>query len=110
MEEQLLKPILKGLVVTALLALAACAQLPGTEAEPAPAPVAVPPPPPPAPAAPTPAAPATKPAPAASASPAVKPAAPAEKPKPAVTVVQPPPPGDLWVRIRAGFVIDDLKG
>ncbi|HEX6158156.1 MAG TPA: transglycosylase SLT domain-containing protein [Burkholderiales bacterium] len=110
MEEQLLKPILKGLVVTALLALTACAQLPGTEAEPAPAPVAVPPPPPPAPAAPAPTAPATKPAPAASASPAVKPAPQAEKPKPAVTVVQPPPPGDLWVRIRAGFVIDDLKG
>ena len=107
------KQLLKALVIPALLALTACAQLPGSEPEPAPAPVAVPPPPPAVPPVATPPAP-----PKPVAKPAEQPPAPVaalkpEKPKPPVATAKPEKsdkPDDLWVRIRAGFAIADLKG
>jgi membrane-bound lytic murein transglycosylase D len=103
------KPLLKRLLIPLVLVLQACATPPAPEPVPEPAaePVAVPPPPPPP--APVVVTPPPKPA------PAVK----VEKPKPppAVTVVEPAPKpapaakpaDDLWVRIRAGFAIPDLK-
>ena len=98
---------MKRLLIPFLLVLQACATPPVPEPLPEPAaePVAVPPPPP----APVVVTPPPKPAPAAK----------VEKPKPppAVTVVEPAPTpapaakpaDDLWVRIRAGFAIPDLK-
>ena len=108
MEEQVVKKIL---LACAVLALQACAPLIKPAPEPAPEPMVVPPPPPPPPPAPVPpvAAPVKPAAPVV----ASKPAAP-EKPRPAVTVVKPSAPAvehdDLWVRIRAGFAINDLTG
>ena len=108
----------KVLIALGVLALQACAPLVTPDPEPAPAPMAVPPPPPPEPVAPV-AAPAKPAPPAVAAKPAqpapAKPAAaPADKPRPAVTVVKPSAPAaqpdDLWVRIRAGFAINDLTG
>jgi len=95
---------LRKLILPVVLVLQACAMTPDTPpvAEPAPEPVAVPEPvaapkpPPPAPIA--------KPEP-----PKVEPQVEKPKPAPAVTVVK-PEAGDLWLRIRAGFAIPDLKG
>jgi membrane-bound lytic murein transglycosylase D len=100
------EPRLKKLSLLFAVLLAACATPQAPEPEPAPTPEAVPIPAPP-PVAIIPETPKPKP----------KVEKPAEKPKPlpAVTVVKPPPPaaepaGDLWLRIRAGFAISDLKG
>ncbi|HZO00443.1 MAG TPA: transglycosylase SLT domain-containing protein [Burkholderiales bacterium] len=95
---------MRKLILPVVLVLQACAMTPDTPpvAEPAPEPVAVPEPvaapkpPPPAPIA--------KPEP-----PKVEPQVEKPKPAPAVTVVK-PEAGDLWLRIRAGFAIPDLKG
>ena len=95
---------MRKLILPVVLVLQACAMTPDAPpvAEPAPEPVAVPEPvaapkpPPPAPIA--------KPEP-----PKVEPQVEKPKPAPAVTVVK-PEAGDLWLRIRAGFAIPDLKG
>jgi membrane-bound lytic murein transglycosylase D len=104
------------LPLMAVLALQACAQLAQQEPEPAPEPVAVRPPPPAVPPVALPAKPTpppvavAKPTPKPAATPAAKPAPEAPR-TPAVTVIKPPAqPDDLWVRIRAGFAIDDLTG
>ena len=113
------KPLLKKLILPALLVLQACAT---PAPEPAPEPVARP-----APAAVP--APSPPPPPAAAAVAKAEPAKPAPKPrisKPEpITAkpvpIEPPPrpaegidrakePTDLWLRIRAGFAIDDLTG
>ncbi len=104
------------LPLLAVLALQACAQLAPKEPEPAPEPVAVPVPPPPVPPVAAPAKPT--PPPVAVAKPRIS------KPKPITAepvAIEPPPrptegidrakePTDLWLRIRAGFAIDDLTG
>ncbi len=109
---------MKHLAFALVFTLAACATPPAPDSAPeAPLPLlpAVPAPPPLPPPAAVAAAPAPpKPAPAPK--PKVeKPVAEKPAPLPAVTVVKPSPPpevqtGDLWERIRRGFVIPDLKG
>ncbi len=99
MEESLLKRLLLPIA----LVLQACAtQAP--QPEPAPEPVAVPAPPPPPVVAAKPATP--PPAPVVAAKPAVA----VEKPAPAAPAKPPVAAGDLWLRIRNGFAISDLKG
>src|SRR5512134_2650055 len=113
------KPLLKKLILPALLVLQACATQPTPEPAPEPvarpAPAAVPPPPTEAKA--EPARPKAEPA-----RPAPKPRI--SKPEPITTepvAIEPPPrpsegidrakePTDLWLRIRAGFAIQDLTG
>ena len=109
------KQLLKALVIPALLALTACAQLPGSEPAPAPVPVAVPPPPPvsqpsPAPkeAAREPAKPETKPAIAQPKPITSEPVVIEAPPRPPEGVDRTKEPTDLWLRIRKGFAIKDL--
>jgi membrane-bound lytic murein transglycosylase D len=110
-EEQVLKRLLPLLA----LLLQACVSAPVQEPAPAPEPVAVPAPPPPVPPVAKPTPPIAKPTPpplAAKPAPETpKRAAEAPPKTPAVTVIKPPAqPDDLWVRVRAGFAIDDLTG
>jgi membrane-bound lytic murein transglycosylase D len=110
-EEQVLKRLLPLLA----LLLQACVSAPVQEPAPAPEPVALPAPPPPVPPGAKPTPPIAKPTPppvAAKPAPeAPKRAAEAPPNTPAVTVIKPPAqPDDLWVRVRAGFAIDDLTG
>ena len=109
MEESLLKK----LALLILFLLQACASQPVPEDVPEPVavpePIAVPAPPPVA-VAPEPVKPPAKPKvekPKPEPVQAAKPEKP--KPAPAVTVIK-PEAGDLWLRIRAGFAIEDLKG
>ncbi|HYI86645.1 MAG TPA: transglycosylase SLT domain-containing protein, partial [Burkholderiales bacterium] len=109
---------MKRLLPLLALLLQACVSAPVQEPAPAPEPVAVPAPPPPVPPVPSvakPTPPAAKPTPppvAAKPVPeAAKRAAEAPPKTPAVTVIKPPAePDDLWVRVRAGFAINDLTG
>ncbi len=105
------KQILKALVIPGLLALTACAQLPGSEPEPAPAPVAVPPPPPPAPpkqAVREPAKPEAKPLVVKPKPITSDPVAIEAPPRPSAGIDRTAEPTDLWLRIRKGFAIKDL--
>ena len=103
------------LPLLAVLALQACAQL-ATEPEPAPEPVArtapapVPPPPPVAAVRAEPAKPAPKPR-ISKPQPITAEPVPIEPPpRPAEGIDRAKEPTDLWLRIRAGFAIDDLTG
>ena len=105
---------MKRLLPLLALLLQACVSAPVQEPAPAPEPVAVPAPPPPVPPGAKPTPPIAKPTPPVAAKPAPeapKRAAEAPPKTPAVTLIKPPAqPDDLWVRVRAGFAIDDLTG
>jgi len=107
---------LKKLILPALLVLQACATQPAPEPAPEPlarpAPAAVPPPPPAAavaaraePARPAPKPRISKPEPITAEPVAIEP-----PPRPPEGVDRAKEPTDLWLRIRAGFSIDDLTG